>query len=142
MPNPAPLPNSSLDNGPVRPLTDVLVNDFFAKEDGQLPEGGQTADGDADGEVEFPVRVRPGPPSTSQAEKDNHEATGHAVYRSWCSDCVQGRGRAKAHDNQKQREGESVPVLSWDYGFLGTKGSNRNARDQDAQDPSVGSFEA
>ena len=34
------------------------------------------------------VPVKP----TSQREIDEHEATGHAVYRAWCSHCVGAYG--------------------------------------------------
>ena len=81
------------------------------------------ADGEADGQEEFSKKVRPGPPMASPAERDNHEASGHAVFRSWCADCVSGRGRARPHLG-KDHSGDQVPVLSWDYGFLGTKRAN------------------
>ena len=50
--------------------------------------------------------------------------TEHASFRSWCAACVQGRGRAERHqgDGRKELEdGLKVPVVSWDYCFLGTK---------------------
>ena len=53
-----------------------------------------------------------------------HVLTGHASFRSWCAACVQGRGRAERHqeDGRKELEdGSKVPVVSWDYCFLGTK---------------------
>ena len=31
------------------------------------------------------------PKMPSQQEKEEHEATGHACYRSWCEHCVSGR---------------------------------------------------
>ena len=74
-----------------------------------------------DGHDEFQGRTKPGPPNPTTREVDHHEASGHAVYRMWCSDCIQGRGRCNMH-RQVNHEGETVPVLSWDYGFLATRG--------------------
>ena len=56
-------------------------------------------------------------------EVDDHLLTGHAVFRSWCSACVRGRGRAAGHPSgSRQDEGaEPVPVLSWDYCFLSSR---------------------
>ena len=50
--------------------------------------------------------------------------TVHASFRSWCAACVQGRGRAERRqgDGRKELEdGSKVPVVSWDYCFLGTE---------------------
>ena len=128
MPNSTPL---LFNSGPVRPNIDLFPNEYEVVTDDQLEsDDGIRRDGAEDGaagEAEFPKKVRPGPPSASQAEVDHHESTGHAVFRNWCSDCVQGRGRAKAHDTRKSHEGDTVPVISWDYGFLGTRGSSREA---------------
>ena len=66
------------------------------------------------------ARVTPGPPTPSAQERDSHECSGHSVYREWCDPCVRGRGRALQH-RQHTHDGETVPVLSWDYGFLGSK---------------------
>ena len=50
--------------------------------------------------------------------------TGHASFRSWCAACVQGRGRAERHQEEGRKEledGSKVPVVSWDYCFLGAR---------------------
>ena len=42
----------------------------------------------------------------------------------WCAACVQGRGRAEGHrgDGRKELEdGSKIPVVSWDYCFLGAR---------------------
>ena len=90
------------------------------------------ADGEAeDADIGEPrVRVRPGPPTPTPQERDSHECAGHSVYRQWCEPCVRGRGRALQH-RQHTHEGESVPVLSWDYGFLGSK-LHGGSEDQEA----------
>ena len=50
--------------------------------------------------------------------------TWHASFRSWCAACVQGRGRAERHQGEGRKEledGSKVPVVSWDYCFLGAR---------------------
>jgi hypothetical protein len=54
----------------------------------------------------------------SKEERDDHERT-HTPYRPWCKYCVQGRGKAKQHriDPDKQKE-QAVPRVSMDYFFM------------------------
>ena len=40
------------------------------------------------GEEAVAPRVPPVPAKPTQAEQDEHYATGHAAYRSWCEHCV------------------------------------------------------
>ena len=80
---------------------------------------------------EFSTRVRPGPADPSPTDRDHHESTGHSVYRDWCQACVEGRGRAVPH-RSKDHAHDATPVLSWDYGFLGSK-EHRGAEDQNAE---------
>ena len=88
--------------------------------------GEQCPDGLAEGgepggtSEEFGTQVRPGPIEPSAQERDQHEATGHVVFRNWCSSCIEGRGRALPHTRRDHEENET-PVLSWDYGFQGSK---------------------
>ena len=42
-------------------------------------------------EAEIP-RVRMNSKNPTRREKQEHEDSGHAVYRSWCAACVEGRG--------------------------------------------------
>ena len=95
------------------------------QEDG--PRSEEPAGEEPEAQVEYPIRVKPGPPDPTALEKDNHQATGHAIFRCWCDPCVRGRGRGKGH-YEVDHEGERVPVLSWDYGFLSSK-----SQDEDAQ---------
>ena len=62
----------------------------------------------------------PVPAKPTQAEQDEHYATGHAAYRSWCEHCVKGRGRASPH--AVVFEGE-LPEVGADYAYLGPEGS-------------------
>ena len=56
------------------------------------------------------------PAKPTQAEQDEHYATGHAAYRSWFEHCVKGRGRASPH--AVVSEGE-LPEVGVDYAYLG-----------------------
>ena len=37
------------------------------------------------------------PKNPTSREKQEHEDSGHAVYRSWCAACVEGRGVGGQH---------------------------------------------
>ena len=55
--------------------------------------------------------------SPSDPTPQDHVLAGHASFRSWCSACVRGRGRAERHrgDGHKEDEdGSKIAVLSWD----------------------------
>ena len=65
-------------------------------------------------------RVAPVPAKPTQAEQDEHYATGHAAYRSWCEHCVKGRGRASPHAVVSEGELSEVGV---DCAYLGPEGS-------------------
>ena len=50
--------------------------------------------------------------------------TVHASFLSWCGACVQGRGRAERHQGNGRKEledGSKIPVVLWDYCFLGAR---------------------
>ena len=72
------------------------------------------------GEEAVAPREPPVPAKPTQAEQDEHYATGHAAYRSWCEHCVKGRGRASPH--AVVSEGE-LPEVGVDYAYLGPEGS-------------------
>ena len=42
-------------------------------------------------------RVRMNPKNPTSSKKQEHEDSGHAVYRSWCAACVEGRGVGGQH---------------------------------------------
>ena len=119
-------PKSDQTSAPVSPDVDIFVNDHFANPepeshasvgaDGQQPDVGE----DEEGQEEFPMQIRPGPPTPTRADVDQHEATGHACYRCWCSECVRGRGRNRSHRG-RDHTADQVPVISFDYGFLSNK---------------------
>ena len=64
----------------------------------------------------LPAKVR----EPSKEEKEEHEASGCAVFRSWCPYCVQGRGQSNPH---LPRQGASeIPEVCIDYAYDGRDG--------------------
>ena len=70
-------------------------------------------------EAEVP-RARMNPKNPTSREKQEHEDSGHAVYRSWCAACVEGRGVGGQHRiellKEEKRE-RTTPIVAFDYGF-------------------------
>ena len=70
------------------------------------------------------LRVRMNPKNPTSKEKQENEVSGHAVYRSWCAACVEGRGvggqrRIVILEEEEQEERErTTPIVAFDYGFL------------------------
>ena len=71
-------------------------------------------------EAEIP-RVRMNPKFPTSREKQEHEGSGHAVYRGWCAACVEGRGVGGQHRigplEAEERE-RTTPIVAFDHGFL------------------------
>ena len=59
------------------------------------------------------------PLQPSAAEIEEHEATGHVQYRSWCPVCVAARSTGQPHTKAPDEDETAVPRILWDYGFLG-----------------------
>lgn len=60
------------------------------------------------------------PLDPSESEVEDHRLTGHAVFRSWCPHCVRGRGRDDPHAEGPLED--AIPVISWDYCYLASRG--------------------
>ena len=66
-------------------------------------------------------RFKMNPKNPTSREKQEHEDSGHAVYRSWCAACVEGRGVGgqRRIDLLEEEEREiTSPIAAFDYGFL------------------------
>ena len=84
-------------------------------------------------EAEIP-RVRMNPKNPTSREKQEHEDSGHAVNRSWCAACVEGRGvggqpRIELLDEEERER--TTPIVAFDYGFL--TGKRRHVSNSDLQ---------
>ena len=102
-------------DGNVERAVDVSPNEMEVDESGHRASGGLRS-----GEEVIAPRVPPVPAKPTQAEQDEHHATGHAAYRSWREHCVKGRGRASPH--AVVSEGE-LPEVGVDYAYLGPEGT-------------------
>ena len=67
------------------------------------------------------ARGRKDPGQPTLEEKRIHEIT-HLPYRSWCADCVAGRGTGFAHTSQETLGDDIVPTVGMDYHYMGAEG--------------------
>ena len=66
-------------------------------------------------------RVTMNPKNPTRREKQEHKDSGHAVCRSWCAACVEGRGVGGQHRIELLEEEErerTTPSVAFAYGFL------------------------
>ena len=77
--------------------------------------GHEVSDGEAEDAAPKKIAADPGRPS--QLEVDEHEVD-HYPFRSWCEECVKGRGTGEPH---RTVAGERTAIFSFDYLYL-TKG--------------------
>ena len=84
-------------------------------------EAGEPGDGE-DLAVSEGVEARPAnpgwtPPTPTPEEKKEHEASGHAVYRNWCTECVAATGYGQQH-RRVPHQGELLNTVVMDYWYL------------------------
>ena len=92
------------------------------------------------GEDEEPLeaeiaRVRMNPKNPTSRERQEHEDSGHVVYRSWCAACVDGRGVGGQHRTKLLEEQERAKDDS-DCSFrlwFSDAGKRRNVPNSDVQ---------
>ena len=89
-------------------MCDLLAGD----EDEGLPEDAS--------EEQRAVRPLRSPCEPTREEIDSHNLT-HAQFKSWCPHCVRGRGKNSPH-YPVVRDAEAIPIVSFDYCFLGSEG--------------------
>ena len=83
------------------------------------------------------VKVMKAPGEPSQAEIDEHNASGHCPYRSWCKWCVAGHAVSKGHYRAKEEE-DKVPTVSVDYMYMKERPQDEGQEDEgDEDDESV-----
>ena len=56
------------------------------------------------------------PKMPPKQEREGHEATGHACYRSWCEHCVAARARGQYHRGTDEEC--ELPEVAVDYGYM------------------------
>ena len=77
----------------------------------------EVSDGEAEDATPKKIAADPGKPS--QLEVEEHEVD-HYPYRTWCEECVKGRGTGEPH---RSVAGERHAIFAFDYLYL-TKGLN------------------
>ena len=94
-----------------------------------LGSGHEVSDGEAEDAAPKKVAADPGKPL--QQEIDEHEVD-HHPFRSWCEECVKGRGTGEPH---RAAAGDRSAIFSFDYLYLtkGLTGLDVVERDDDAQ---------
>jgi hypothetical protein len=80
-------------------------------------EGSEAAEEDLRGATH---RILPDPGEPTAAEVEDHRASGHLPFRSWCHECVESRGTGEQHRTRKEQR--SVCVFAFDYLFIGNDG--------------------
>ena len=81
--------------------------------------GGSSSSGPAvPGDVEEgePVKKLVAPTATTASDREEHTASGHAVFRTWCRECCIGRGRM--HQHRAGGRETTIPAVAIDYGYL------------------------
>ena len=66
-------------------------------------------------------RILPDPGEPTASQREDHRASGHITFRSWCEDCVAGRATGEQH--RKRKEPRRVCVFAFDYLFLDESGN-------------------
>ena len=122
------------DNAPGDGGEKSVAAEAEAPQEHQDPGGVPREDGPQDDaqEESAPLRVARDPGLPTQSERDDH-CTTHWPYRSWCEDCVRGRGLGEQH--RSGGPGRDLPVLSFDYLFVtGGKMARRDELNDDEAD--------
>ena len=82
------------------------------------PPEDESGRGVAEGVEARPANPGWTPVSPTPAERAEHEASGHAVYRSWCEECLAATGRSQQH-RRVDHSGDLVDTVVMDYFYLG-----------------------
>ena len=53
------------------------------------------------------------PSAATAADREEHTASGHAVFRTWCRECCIGRGRM--HQHRAGGRETAIPAIAIDY---------------------------
>ena len=80
---------------------------------------------DEDGVVEIseevePIKTAPSPTMPSAAEAEEHRVT-HYPFRSWCRECVMGRGLGERRGRHRDRD-HRIAIVGIDYFYITSKG--------------------
>ena len=63
-----------------------------------------------------PVKKLAGPTAPKASDREEHTASGHAVFRTWCRECCIGGGRM--HQHRAHGRETTIPAIAIDYRLL------------------------
>ena len=69
-----------------------------------------------DAEESEPVKKLVAPTAPTATDREEHTASGRAVFRTWCRECCIGRGRM--HQHRVGGRETTIPAIAIDYGNL------------------------
>ena len=69
-----------------------------------------------DVEESTPVKKFVTPSAQTAEDREEHTASGHAVFRTWCRECCIGRGRM--HQHRAGGKESTIPAIAIDCGYL------------------------
>ena len=69
-----------------------------------------------DVEESTPVKKLVTPSAPTAEDREEHTASKHAVFRTWCRECCIGRGRM--HQHRAGGRETAIPAIAIDYGYL------------------------
>ena len=95
---------------------------MVGEQDGEGEEIVVQDDGIEDQEVEV-QKTAHNPILPSAEEVDEHRASGHHPYRTWCRECVEGRAVGEHHRQGKHEK--RIPTVAFDYFFVTADGLQR-----------------
>ena len=98
---------------------------IIASLNGNTDDGGMDDDTGVHGGMDDDTEVqRPSVPSKvrepTQLEREDHELSGHARYRSWCTHCVFGKGKGNPHVASGEKP--EFPEIGLDFFYLNDDG--------------------
>ena len=73
------------------------------------------------GEEMQKAKVPRKPHEPSRLEIEEHEDTGHVVFRDWCPECIAAKGLGHPHRAIKDEEETALPTVSMDYAYMSEK---------------------
>ncbi len=88
------------------------LNGPVSDQSGEVARAGLEDRGGSEQDVE-PARRLPEPGQPTKAMIEEHRDDQHIPYRSWCSECVEGRATGEQHNSRKDER--LFPVLVFDY---------------------------
>ena len=81
-----------------------------------VDEGGSSGSSGSDVEESEPVKELVAPTAPTATDREEHTASGHAVFKTWCRECCIGCGRM--HQHRAGGRETTIPAIAIDFGHL------------------------